>query len=69
MKLTTFTYHGTTRPGVVIGDEDLFDAAIVPDLPQDMIGLLEAALPPLIDCVSIQRGEGGDYPYVKARFW
>jgi hypothetical protein len=47
MKLTTFTYHGTTRPGVVIGDEDLFDAATVPDLPQDMIGLLKAGAPAL----------------------
>jgi hypothetical protein len=53
MKLTTFTYHGTTRPGVVVGDEDLFDAATVPDLPQDMIGLLEAGdPPPWIDCWS-----------------
>jgi hypothetical protein len=41
MKLTTFTYHGTTRIGIVIGDE-IFDAATVPDLPRDMIGLLEA---------------------------
>ena len=32
MKLTTFTYQGTTRPGVVLGDE-VFDAATVPDLP------------------------------------
>ena len=47
MKLTTFTYHGTARPGIVIGDEDLFDAATVPDLPQDMIGLLEAGAPAL----------------------
>jgi hypothetical protein len=47
MKLTTFTYHGTTRPGVVVGDEDLLDAATVPDLPQDMIGLLEAGAPAL----------------------
>jgi 2-keto-4-pentenoate hydratase/2-oxohepta-3-ene-1,7-dioic acid hydratase in catechol pathway len=47
MKLTTFTYHGTTRPGVVIGDEDLFDVATVPGLPQDMIGLLEAGAPAL----------------------
>jgi 2-keto-4-pentenoate hydratase len=46
MKLTTFTYHGTTRPGVVIGDE-ILDAATVPDLPQDMIGLLEAGAPAL----------------------
>jgi|GraSoiStandDraft_50_1057286.scaffolds.fasta_scaffold282896_2 hypothetical protein len=22
MKLTTFTYHGTTRPGIVIGNID-----------------------------------------------
>ena len=46
MKLTTFTYHGTTRIGIVIGDE-IFDAATVPDLPQDMIGLLEAGAPAL----------------------
>src|ERR687895_1140348 len=52
MKLTTFTYHGTTRPGVVIGDEDLFDVATVPDLPQDMISLPRQALPPWIDCWS-----------------
>ena len=47
MKLTTFTYHGMTRPGIVIGDEGLFDVATVPDLPQDMIGLLEAGAPAL----------------------
>jgi hypothetical protein len=47
MKLTTFTYHGMTRPGIVIGDEELFDAATAPDLPQDMIGLLEAGAPVL----------------------
>jgi hypothetical protein len=46
MKFTTFTYHGTSRPGVVIGDE-ILDAATVPDLPQDMIGLLEAGAPAL----------------------
>jgi hypothetical protein len=47
MRLTTFTYHGTTRPGIVIGDEELFDAATVSGLPQDMIGLLEAGAPAL----------------------
>lgn len=41
MKLATFTHHGVTRIGVVIDDE-IFDAATVPDLPRDMIGLLEA---------------------------
>jgi 2-keto-4-pentenoate hydratase/2-oxohepta-3-ene-1,7-dioic acid hydratase in catechol pathway len=59
MKLTTFTYHGTTRLGVVIGDEDLFDVATVPDLPQDMIGLLEAGAPALNRlCEYIARGRG-----------
>jgi hypothetical protein len=37
MKLTTFTYHGTTRPGVVVGDEDLLDAATVPRLPHHSV--------------------------------
>jgi 2-keto-4-pentenoate hydratase/2-oxohepta-3-ene-1,7-dioic acid hydratase in catechol pathway len=42
MKLATFTHSGATRIGVVLGEEivDLSQAA--PNLPRDMVGLLEA---------------------------
>jgi 2-keto-4-pentenoate hydratase/2-oxohepta-3-ene-1,7-dioic acid hydratase in catechol pathway len=43
MKLATFTHQGTTRIGIV-RDEGIVDlAAAAPELPRDMIGLLEDA--------------------------
>ena len=42
MKLATFTHEGSTRIGVVDGDEVVDLAAARPDLPQDMLGFLEA---------------------------
>ncbi len=41
MKLATFTHEGITRIGVVDGDEIVDLAAAAPDLPRQMIGLLE----------------------------
>ena len=42
MKLATFRHEGTTRIGVVHGDEIVDLAAAAPELPRDMLGLLEA---------------------------
>ncbi len=42
MKLATFTHNGSTRIGVVDGDEVVDLAAAAPDLPREMVGFLEA---------------------------
>ena len=42
MKLVTFQHADATRLGVVVGDEVLDLAAAVPELPREMIALLEA---------------------------
>ncbi len=42
MKLATFTHDGSTRIGVVDGDEVVDLAAAAPDLPREMVGFLEA---------------------------
>jgi 2-keto-4-pentenoate hydratase/2-oxohepta-3-ene-1,7-dioic acid hydratase in catechol pathway len=42
MKLATFTHAGSTRVGVVRGDEIVDLAAAAPDLPTEMVALLEA---------------------------
>ncbi len=41
MKLATFTHEGITRVGVVEGHEIVDLAAAAPDLPREMVGLLE----------------------------
>lgn len=43
MKLATFTHQGATRIGVVRDDGIVDLAAVAPELPRDMIGLLEDA--------------------------
>jgi 2-keto-4-pentenoate hydratase/2-oxohepta-3-ene-1,7-dioic acid hydratase in catechol pathway len=42
MKLATFTHSGTTRIGVVDGDEVVDLSAAAPELPRDMLAFLEA---------------------------
>ena len=42
MKLATFTHGGTTRIGVVDGDEVVDLSAAAPDLPREMVAFLEA---------------------------
>ena len=42
MKLATFSHDGTTRIGLVDGDEVVDLAAAAPGLPRDMLGFLEA---------------------------
>jgi 2-keto-4-pentenoate hydratase/2-oxohepta-3-ene-1,7-dioic acid hydratase in catechol pathway len=44
MKLATFTHDGSTRIGVVDGDAMVDLSAAAPDLPQEMLGFLEAGL-------------------------
>jgi 2-keto-4-pentenoate hydratase/2-oxohepta-3-ene-1,7-dioic acid hydratase in catechol pathway len=49
MKLATFTHDGSTRIGVVVDGDQLVDlAAAAPELPRDMLGLLEAGPDALI---------------------
>ena len=47
MKLVTFTHAGSTRIGVVDGDEVVDLAAAAPDLPTEMVAFLEAGDPAL----------------------
>ena len=47
MKLATITHAGTTRVGVVLGDEVVDLAATAPDLPAEMTALLAAGRPAL----------------------
>jgi 2-keto-4-pentenoate hydratase/2-oxohepta-3-ene-1,7-dioic acid hydratase in catechol pathway len=47
MKLATFTHDGTTRIGVVDGDRIVDLAAAAPELPREMVQLLEAGDPAL----------------------
>ncbi len=42
MKLATFSHNGSTRIGVVTGDEIVDLAAAAPDLPREMVAFLEA---------------------------
>lgn len=42
MKLATFTHGGTTRIGIVEGDEVIDLSAAAPDLPTDMLSFLQA---------------------------
>ncbi|MCP4006039.1 MAG: fumarylacetoacetate hydrolase family protein [bacterium] len=42
MKLATFTHAGSTRIGVVEGDQIIDLAVAAPDLPQEMVAFLEA---------------------------
>jgi 2-keto-4-pentenoate hydratase/2-oxohepta-3-ene-1,7-dioic acid hydratase in catechol pathway len=66
MKLATFTHQGETRIGVVEGDA-IFDAAMVPGLPQDMIGLLTAGQPAL-EALKVALAQGGGWiPVSKVR--
>jgi 2-keto-4-pentenoate hydratase/2-oxohepta-3-ene-1,7-dioic acid hydratase in catechol pathway len=57
MKLATFTHNNVTRIGVVANDE-IVDAATLPDLPQDMIALLEAG-PHALERLREQAERGG----------
>jgi 2-keto-4-pentenoate hydratase/2-oxohepta-3-ene-1,7-dioic acid hydratase in catechol pathway len=47
MKLATFTHEGIKRPGVVFGDEIVDLPASAPDLPRDVVALLQAGAPAL----------------------
>ena len=48
MKLATFTHDGTTRIGVVDGDEIVDLTAAAPSLPREMVAFLEAGSDALI---------------------
>ena len=47
MKLATFSHNGSTRIGVVVDDQIVDLAAAAPELPREMVALLEAGQPAL----------------------
>jgi 2-keto-4-pentenoate hydratase/2-oxohepta-3-ene-1,7-dioic acid hydratase in catechol pathway len=65
MKLATFT-HETTRVGLVDGDQIVDLAGAVPDLPQDMIGFLEAG-PAALEAAHAALGDGPRIPLADVR--
>ena len=66
MKLATFTHAGTTRIGVVDGDDIVDLAATSPDLPSDMLAFLEGGA----DALHVAReaiGAGSRLPLADVR--
>ncbi len=66
MKLATFTHEGMTRIGVVKGDEIVDLAAAAPDLPRDMVGLLELG-PEALTAAHAALARGPRVPLAEAR--
>jgi 2-keto-4-pentenoate hydratase/2-oxohepta-3-ene-1,7-dioic acid hydratase in catechol pathway len=61
MKLATFTHAGATRLGVVAGEEVVDLAAAAPDLPREMVALLEAG-PDALAAAKAAEGSGARLP-------
>ncbi len=61
MKLATFTHDGSTRLGLVVGDEMVDLAAAAPDLPGEMIAFLEAG-PEAMEAAEAAVGAGPRIP-------
>jgi len=66
MKLVTFTENGSTRIGVVAGDEVIDLARAAPDLPREMVAFL-AAGPAAIDAARRARGSALPLSSVRLR--
>ncbi len=66
MKLATFTHEGMTRIGVVKGDEIVDLPAAAPDLPRDMVGLLELG-PEALTAAHAALARGPRVPLAEAR--
>jgi 2-keto-4-pentenoate hydratase/2-oxohepta-3-ene-1,7-dioic acid hydratase in catechol pathway len=66
MKLATFTHEGMTRIGVVKGDEIVDLAAAAPDLPREMVGLLELG-PEALTAAHAALARGPRVPLAEAR--
>ena len=59
MKLATFTHAGSTRVGVVEGDQVVDLAAAAPDLPTEMTALLAAGDDALLKVRNVAQGSAG----------
>ncbi len=66
MNLATFTHEGMTRIGVVKGDEIVDLAAAAPDLPREMVGLLELG-PEALTAAHAALARGPRVPLAEAR--
>ena len=66
MKLATFTHEGSTRIGVVEGDEIVDLAAAAPDLPREMVALLELG-PEALTAAHATLARGPRVPLAEAR--
>ncbi len=66
MKLATFTHEGITRVGVVTGDEIVDLAAAAPDLPHQMVALLELG-PEALTAAHAALARGPRVPLAEAR--
>ncbi len=67
MKLATFSYGGTTRVGVVDGEEVVDLAAAGPDLPSEMTALLAAGDDALLKVRNLALGGAGRIPLADVR--
>ncbi len=67
MKLVRFTHAGTTRVGVVDGDEVVDLAAARPSLPTDMVPFLEAGEPALQGAREAAGAKGSRIPLAQVR--
>ncbi len=67
MKLATFSYGGTTRVGVVDGEEVVDLAAAGPDLPTEMTALLAAGDDALLKVRNLAQGGAGRIPLADVR--
>ncbi len=66
MKLASFTHHGITLVGGVEGDEIVDLAAAAPDLPREMVALLELG-PEALTAAHAALARGPRVPLAAAR--
>ena len=67
MKLATFTHGNTTRIGIVGGEEVVDLSAAAPDLPTEMVALLEAGDDALLRARSVAEAAGARIPLADVR--
>ena len=67
MKLATFTHGNTTRIGIVVGEEVVDLSAAAPDLPTEMVALLEAGDDALLRARSVAEAAGARIPLADVR--
>jgi 2-keto-4-pentenoate hydratase/2-oxohepta-3-ene-1,7-dioic acid hydratase in catechol pathway len=67
MRLVTFTHSGSTRIGIVDGDEVVDLSVAAPDLPRDMVAFLAAGAAAIDAARSSASGACGRIPLTKVR--